>query len=145
MRRDVSALVHERGGTDKGASALEAWSASHLTAHICTSPDILWGCRADSGQGFVYSGQIEKGQMHGKGTLVYPNGEKYEGDWQWGKRHGFGRMIFPDGSRYTGEWVDDRVHGQGEHVYANGNRYKGEWLDGSITGQGVLTFADGER
>jgi hypothetical protein len=33
---------------------------------------------ADSGQGFVYSGQIEKGQMHGKGTLVYPNGEKYE-------------------------------------------------------------------
>ena len=33
---------------------------------------------ADSSSGFVYSGQIEKGQMHGKGTLVYPNGEKYE-------------------------------------------------------------------
>jgi len=64
------------------------------------------------GQGFVYSGQIEKGQMHGKGTLVYPNGEKYEGEWQWGKRHGVGRMTFPDGSRYTGDWVDDRVHGQ---------------------------------
>jgi hypothetical protein len=68
------------------------------------------------GQGFVYSGQIEKGQMHGKGTLVYPNGEKYEGEWQWGKRHGVGRMTFPDGSRYTGDWVDDRVHGQVQPV-----------------------------
>ncbi len=25
----------------------------------------------------VYSGQIEKGQMHGKGTLVYPNGKLF--------------------------------------------------------------------
>jgi hypothetical protein len=32
------------------------------------------GSATDAGQGFVYSGQIEKGQMHGKGTLVYPNG-----------------------------------------------------------------------
>jgi hypothetical protein len=25
-----------------------------------------------------YTGQIADGQMHGKGTLVYPNGERYE-------------------------------------------------------------------
>lgn len=31
--------------------------------------------RGGDGQGYIYSGQIEKGQMHGKGTLVYPNGE----------------------------------------------------------------------
>lgn len=28
-----------------------------------------------------YSGQILDGQMHGKGKLVYRNGESYEGDW----------------------------------------------------------------
>ncbi len=56
-------------------------------------------------QGFVYSGQIEKGQMHGRGTLTYPTGEKYEGEWEMGKRYGMGRMTFPDGSRYVGEWV----------------------------------------
>lgn len=26
----------------------------------------------------MYTGAMEKGQMHGKGGLVYPNGEKYE-------------------------------------------------------------------
>ena len=26
----------------------------------------------------LYTGAMEKGQMHGKGALVYPNGEKYE-------------------------------------------------------------------
>ena len=25
--------------------------------------------------------QIQDGQMHGKGSLIYPNGERYEGSW----------------------------------------------------------------
>jgi len=25
--------------------------------------------------------QILDGQMHGKGALIYPNGERYEGNW----------------------------------------------------------------
>ena len=45
---------------------------------LCSRRYLCTHVSADSGQGFVYSGQIEKGQMHGKGTLVYPNGEKYE-------------------------------------------------------------------
>ena len=32
-----------------------------------------------------YSGQIEDGQMHGRGRLQYPNGEIYDGDWVYGK------------------------------------------------------------
>jgi len=28
----------------------------------------------------------QDGQMHGEGTLVYPNGEKYQGQWVLGKR-----------------------------------------------------------
>ena len=34
----------------------------------------------------MYTGAMEKGQMHGKGTLVYPNSERYEGDFRHGKR-----------------------------------------------------------
>ena len=37
----------------------------------------------------MYTGAMEKGQMHGKGTLVYPNNERYEGDFRHGKRHGY--------------------------------------------------------
>ena len=44
------------------------------------SADSMIGGASDAGQGFVYSGQIEKGQMHGKGTLVYPNGKTYRKD-----------------------------------------------------------------
>jgi hypothetical protein len=72
--------------------------------------------------GQLYTGAMEKGQMHGKGALVYPNGEKYEGDFQHGKRHGFGVYSYADGGRFEGEWVDDKVHGRGVSVYSSGNR-----------------------
>ena len=72
-------------------------------------------------QGFVYSGQIEKGQMHGRGTLTYPTGEKYEGEWEMGKRYGMGRMTFPDGSRYVGEWVHSNFR-HSRIVFLCGNR-----------------------
>ena len=70
----------------------------------------------------LYTGAMEKGQMHGKGALVYPNSEKYEGDFQHGKRHGFGVYTYADGGRFEGEWVDDKVHGRGVSVYSSGNR-----------------------
>ena len=40
-----------------------------------------------------YSGFMSDGQMHGKGKLVYENGEVYEGDWVRGKRHGQGQYV----------------------------------------------------
>ena len=70
----------------------------------------------------LYTGAMEKGQMHGKGALVYPNGEKYEGDFQHGKRHGYGVYSYADGGRFEGEWVDDKVHGRGVSIYSSGNR-----------------------
>ena len=57
----------------------------------------------------MYTGAMEKGQMHGKGTLVYPNSERYEGDFRHGKRHGYGVYSYQDGGRFEGEWVDDTL------------------------------------
>ena len=34
--------------------------------------------------GMLYTGAMDKGQMHGKGSLVYQNNEKYEGDFEHG-------------------------------------------------------------
>lgn len=73
-----------------------------------------------------YTGQIQDGQMHGQGTLEYPNGERYDGQWHFGKREGYGVYYYLDGGRYEGEWVDDKIHGQGKSFYANGNVYDGQ-------------------
>ena len=51
-----------------------------------------------------YSGQILDGQMHGKGRLVYENGEIYAGDWLRGKRHGRGEYTYNDGTKFEGVW-----------------------------------------
>jgi hypothetical protein len=38
-----------------------------------------------------YSGGMHDGRMHGKGEVVYPNGEVFEGELVFGKRHGWGK------------------------------------------------------
>ena len=58
------------------------------------------GSATDAGQGFVYSGQIEKGQMHGKGTLVYPNGTA---------RHRFA-LLLARGPHAGGGWDSNAWH-----------------------------------
>lgn len=97
----------------------------------------------------LYTGAMEKGQMHGKGSLIYANNDKYEGDFEYGarrpgarrenacaclpitnpdrraaagKRHGFGVYSYADGGTFEGEWIDDKVHGRGVSKYASGNR-----------------------
>ncbi len=42
--------------------------------------------------GSVYSGEVKNNSPHGKGTLVYPNGNSYEGQWLDGKMHGEGKF-----------------------------------------------------
>jgi len=76
----IVSRVKKRIGIRNRLSLGQCWRYSWLSCVLFLSVCkcmyfYMW---AESGQGFVYSGQIEKGQMHGKGTLVYPNGEKYE-------------------------------------------------------------------
>jgi hypothetical protein len=50
--------------------------------------------------------------MHGKGTLIYPNGERYEGNWVYGKRHGFGTYFYLDSGAFgffRTKWRGERV------------------------------------
>ena len=46
-----------------------------------------------------YTGQILDGQMHGRGALIYPNGERYEGAWVYGRRHGCVSILRAGGHR----------------------------------------------
>ena len=51
--------------------------------------------------------------MEGRGSAVYPNGQKYEGLFSNGRREGRGTMNFTNGAVYEGRFRDDAVDGQG--------------------------------
>ena len=59
--------------------------------------------------GSVYEGDVYEYMQvrHGKGTMIYPNGDRYVGDWYRFKRQGKGVMYYADGSVYKGKWIND--------------------------------------
>lgn len=64
--------------------------------------------------GAHYEGDILNGKYHGKGKMVYPNGEEYEGNWVFGHKHGYGVLHSSNGEvKYEGEWEMDKYHGEG--------------------------------
>jgi hypothetical protein len=86
-----------------------------------------------------YDGSISsEGKFHGKGSIVYSNGEKYAGDWEHGQRHGNGVYTYADGGSYDGQWDRDKISGEGRARYADGNVYEGSWVNGKIHGTGKL-------
>ena len=57
----------------------------------------------------IYQGENVDNITSGKGTLIYPNGDKY-----------------------FGEFVDGFFHGKGTLTFANGKKLKGKWLNGNL-------------
>lgn len=50
-----------------------------------------------------YTGDLQQGQRHGRGTQVYPNGDVFNGIFQKDKRFGIGRLVLAnDGGFYLG-------------------------------------------
>lgn len=118
--------------------------------------------------GAKYSGQFRNGKIHGKGVLVFSNGNRYQGDWvDWyrqgqgelryangdvytgsfrkSKFNGKGVMQFVNGDKYEGDWVEDIQHGKGTYSYNSGNRYVGEFRQGKLDGYGIMYYTDKSR
>jgi hypothetical protein len=53
------------------------------------------------------------GEPSGRGTLIFPTGDRYTGDFARGVFHGQGRFAWKNGNRYEGAWRLGRKHGQG--------------------------------
>ncbi len=54
-----------------------------------------------------YDGEMENGEMNGKGTLYYmgTNQKRYEGEWRMSEYHGKGTLYDENGEKiYSGEW-----------------------------------------
>ena len=66
--------------------------------------------------GSTYSGELDGGEPHGYGDLVYPDGNYYEGEFRHGERSGYGFATL-DNDSYRGEWEDDRMTGFGTYDF----------------------------
>jgi serine/threonine protein kinase len=94
--------------------------------------------------GIKYYGPFEKGlPANGRGTMVFPNGDRYDGDFKDGKRNGCGTFTFANGRSYMGQFQQDQLSGLGVWVLENGNHYIGEFKDNHCHGNGTFVFADG--
>ena len=51
--------------------------------------------------------------MQGRGTMIWPQGERYDGEWLDGKEHGRAEFSWPDTSFYDGLWQNGVRHGFG--------------------------------
>ena len=91
--------------------------------HTCSSDDFVLDIVPNSdgsstvrlnGQGTIdYDGDVFTGQLdgdggrHGKGTMVYANGDKYEGEWYCHEKNGKGTMVYANGDKYEGDWQSE--------------------------------------
>ncbi|KAF4516392.1 hypothetical protein B566_EDAN008515 [Ephemera danica] len=92
-----------------------------------------------------------RGQKHGMGHLVLPDGTRYDGAFSNGLCGGLGVMCFPDGAnvskifhtdKYEGEFMQGWFHGHGVFWRADGMKFEGEFRGGRIWGLGLVTFSD---
>jgi hypothetical protein len=87
-----------------------------------------------------YDGGVANNQRHGRGKMIYKNGDKYIGDWNNDKKEGNGLMIYSNGSSYEGEWKNDKKNGNGVFTTSN-SIYKGYFNDGDEL-NGIFTVSN---
>ena len=98
---------------------------------------------------FIYFGEhIENSEnkliAHGRGILIYKNGDKYLGNFENGKKSKLGIYYFRNGAKYKGYWEDNKLNGYGIYYYENGNKYEGNFKDNKRNGVGILTTTNGD-
>ena len=94
--------------------------------------------------GTVYDGDVnEEKQPHGKGRIVFPEGDHYEGDFYENTLTGEGVYTYTSGTVYRGHMINAIRNGYGESSFDNGTSYKGYWEDGLREGEGEQIYQDG--
>ncbi len=93
----------------------------------------------------LYEGDYLNGMFHGKGKLVWRNGNIYTGEFYEGLMHGHGKMKFGQGDVYIGSFKDGDWNGRGQLKYFAGDSYEGNFLNSEWSGQGVYISLGGDK
>lgn len=92
-----------------------------------------------------YHGEFEKGQLHGKGIMIYKNGRVFSGDFITNAPDGNGEEVYPNNDKYVGKYRKGFKCGYGVYTYANGDVYKGTFAENKPNGKGVLSLKNGSE
>ena len=87
-----------------------------------------------------YKGGFKDGKFEGIGTLTNKNGDVYTGEFHNGLRHGKGKLIFSEGDEYEGNFVNGQIEGIGKLTIKDISQYSGQFKNGVYDGNG--TFID---
>ena len=96
---------------------------------------------------YIYFGEYraDNNIPHGRGILIYKNGDKYYGNFENGKKSKIGIFYFKNkGAKYKGEWENNKMNGYGIYHYPNGTIYEGYFKDNKRHGFGILTTSKGD-
>lgn len=94
--------------------------------------------------GIIYYGDFIEGKpADGKGTMIYPSGNRYDGEYKDGDRSGCGVFDFSNGRRYIGQFKADQFNGKGTWILETGERYIGEFKSNRCEGKGIFIFFNG--
>lgn len=87
---------------------------------------ITYGAGNDRLKGRIYTGQwrMDGDDLHGKGEILYPNGDTYTGEWINEARHGKGIHKAEDGHIYISSWENDEAI-FGDVIYPDGTKSTG--------------------
>lgn len=86
----------------------------------------------------VYSGQLNKKQPEGIGSMNYATGQRYSGTWRAGQKQGEGVLVLPaTDSLYVGQFVDGNRAGFGRLISPQ-FEYSGQWHQDAPHGYGVF-------
>ena len=100
------------------------------------------------GDKYNYEGGYKDMHYYGKGVLVFPEKDsKFEGEWTDGVSgdiNGKGTFRWSNGDYYVGEYRDGRRSGKGTYYSANGDKYVGNWVNSNLHGEGTEISSAGE-
>eukprot|EP00941_MAST-03F_sp_MAST-3F-sp1_P005356 g5356.t1 len=86
----------------------------------------------DDEENFTYTGGYNSdGLFHGRGTIVYENGNTFYGRFCNGLKHGKGSLSFQDG-HLNGCWQNDVLHGVAVYYSNDGTVLQNTYKDGEI-------------
>lgn len=82
--------------------------------------------------GFEFEGDLQYGNLNGKGSIKFPDGDMIEGEFINGVICGKGKLIKKSKYYYEGEFQNNCINGFGRKIYDNGNIEAGVFKEGII-------------